>query len=240
MHAFWPEKSAGASRKGISSSEAESEHAGVEFGGTPAWAVKLLRFREVEEWGLRHFFTLRSEPDVQASDLTKILEEAGMPGCLVMAEQVHGAGVVEVGAEDGGKVMGGVDSLISRDKNLSLVIRVADCGPVWIEDKKTGGIGLVHSGKKGTEAGVVPATIRKMKERFGSEAKEMRAVLGPCIRPPHYEVDFAGEILRQLAREGVGEIVDTKICTADDLGRFYSYRSEKGKTGRHYAAMAMS
>jgi len=202
--------------------------------------VKLLRFREVEEWGLRHFFTLRSEPAVQASYLTKILEEAGMPGCLVMAEQVHGAGVVEVGAEDGGKVMGGVDSLISRDKNLSLVIRVADCGPVWIEDKKTGGIGLVHSGKKGTEAGVVPATIRKMKERFGSEAKEMRAVLGPCIRPPHYEVDFAGEILQQLAREGVGEIVDTKICTADDLGRFYSYRSEKGKTGRHYAVMAMS
>ena len=133
-----------------------------------------------------------------------------------------------------------MDSLISRDKNLSLVIRVADCGPVWIEDRKTGGIGLVHSGKKGTEAEVVPATIRKMKEMFGSEPKEMRAVLGPCIRPPHYEVDFAGEILRQLAREGVGEIVDTKICTADDLGRFYSYRSEKGKTGRHYAAMAMS
>jgi copper oxidase (laccase) domain-containing protein len=38
----------------------------------------------------------------------------------------------------------------------------------------------------------------------------------------------------------VGKIVDTKICTADDLGRFYSYRSEKGKTGRHYAVMAMS
>ena len=202
--------------------------------------MKLLRFREVKEWGLRHFFTLRSEPDVLASDLTKILEEAGMPGSLVMAEQVHGAGVVEVGTKDGGKVMGGVDSLISRDKNLSLVIRVADCGPVWIEDRATGGIGLVHSGKKGTEAGVVPATIRKMKERFGSEAKEMRAVLGPCIRPPHYEVDFAGEILRQLAGEGVGEIVDTKICTADDLGRFYSYRSENGKTGRHYAVVAMS
>ena len=60
--------------------------------------MKLLRFREAEEWGLRHFFTLRSEPDVLESDLTKILEDAGMPGNLVMAEQVHGAGVVEVGA----------------------------------------------------------------------------------------------------------------------------------------------
>jgi copper oxidase (laccase) domain-containing protein len=88
--------------------------------------------------------------------------------------------------------------------------------------------------------GVVEVAVRKMRAEFGAEARDMVALLGPCIRPPHYEVDFAGEILRQLAREGVGEIVDTKICTADDLGRFYSYRSEKGKTGRHYAVMAMS
>jgi hypothetical protein len=88
--------------------------------------------------------------------------------------------------------------------------------------------------------GVVEVAVRKMKAEFGAEARDMVALLGPCIRPPYYEVDFAGEILRQLAREGVGQIVDTKICTADDLGRFYSYRSEKGKTGRHYAVMAMS
>ena len=66
----------------------------------------------------------------------------------------------------------------------------------------------------------------------------MLAVLGPCIRPPHYDVDFASEILRQLRQAGVGEIVDSGLCTASDPTRFYSYRKEQGKTGRHFAAVA--
>jgi copper oxidase (laccase) domain-containing protein len=78
-----------------------------------------------------------------------------------------------------------------------------------------------------------------MKEEFGSEPKEMLALLGPCIRPPHYDVDFASEIIRQLGKEGVGEVVDTDLCTASDPVRFYSYRREKGKTGRHFAILSL-
>ena len=92
--------------------------------------------------------------------------------------------------------------------------------------------------KKGTEAGVVGATIRRMREEFGSEPNSMLALLGPCIRPPHYEVNIAGEILRQLEREKVGKVVDSGLCTASDLTRFYSYRAEKGQTGRHFAVFA--
>ena len=60
--------------------------------------------------------------------------------------------------------------------------------------------------------------------------------LGPCIRPPHYEVDFAAEIGRQ-ARDGRGEDTyhDGGVCTACRLERYYSYRAEKGKTGRMWA-----
>jgi len=97
----------------------------------------------------------------------------------------------------------------------------------------------VHSGKKGTEAGVVPATIRRMKQEFGADPQQMVAVLGPCIRPPHYEVDFASEILRQLKAEQVGTVVDTLLCTAADPDRFFSYRMEKGKTGRHFAILSL-
>ena len=132
-----------------------------------------------------------------------------------------------------------VDALITREKNLSLVVRVADCGPVWIHCGKTGAIGLVHSGRKGTEAEVVPATIRRMKEEFGSEPQEMLALLGPCIRPPDYDVDFASEIMRQLNGEKVGTVVDSGLCTAADLKRFYSYRTEKGQTGRHFAVLSL-
>ena len=202
--------------------------------------MKFLRFSELEGQGCLHGFTLRSDPALGTADIPQILSESGLPQNYVMGEQIHGAGVAVVGLGEGGRVIPEVDGLVTIEKNVSLVIRVADCGPVWIRCGKTGAVGLVHSGRKGTEMGVVEVAVRKMKAEFGAEARDMVALLGPCIRPPHYEVDFAGEILRQLAREGVGEIVDTKICTADDLGRFYSYRSEKGKTGRHYAVMAVS
>ncbi len=201
--------------------------------------MNFLRFPELEARGLLHAFTLRSVPPLLTADVAQILKEAGLPEDYGMGEQTHGSGVALVNQGSKGKVIPAVDALITREKNLSLVIRVADCGPVWIHCEKTGAIGLVHSGRKGTEAGVVPATIRKMKEEFGSEPQEMMALLGPCIRPPYYDVDFASEILRQLKVEKVGKVADSGLCTAADLKRFYSYRAEKGQTGRHFALLAM-
>jgi copper oxidase (laccase) domain-containing protein len=202
--------------------------------------VTFLRFPELEARGLLHGFTLRSLPPLISADVPQILQEAGLPKDYGMGEQTHGAGVAVVNRDSKGKVIPAVDALIAREKNLSLVIRVADCGPVWIHCGKTGAIGLVHSGRKGTEAGVVCATIRRMREEFGSDPKEMLAFLGPCIRPPYYDVDFASEITRQLRGEKVGKVVDSGLCTAAELGRFYSYRAEKGQTGRHFALLAVS
>ena len=197
-----------------------------------------LRFPELTRRGLRHFFTLRKSPAPEARDLPQHLQKEGLPAALVSAEQVHGMGVAKVSRADAGKVIPQADALISREADLTLVVRVADCGPVWLHCAKTGAIGLVHSGRKGTELAVVPATIRAMRQEFGADPARMVAALGPCIRPPHYDVDFASEILRQLRQEGVGEIVDSGLCTAGDPQRFYSFRREKGKTGRHFAVMA--
>jgi copper oxidase (laccase) domain-containing protein len=171
--------------------------------------------------------------------LPKILKKEGLAINFVSAEQTHGAGVAVVSSGEAGQMIPSVDALITREKNLSLVVRVADCGPVWIHCGKTGAIGLVHSGRKGTEAGVVPATIRRMKQEFGSDPEEMMALLGPCIRPPYYDVDFASEILRQLKGEKVGKVVDSRLCTAANLKRFYSYRAEKGQTGRHFVFLSL-
>lgn len=201
--------------------------------------MNFLRFPELEARGVGHAFTLREEPAPTVAEVPKILREAGLPRDFVMGEQTHGVGVAVVRQADVGRVIPLVDGLVTRERGLALVIRVADCGPVWIHCAKTGAIGLVHSGKKGTEARVVSATIRKMREEFGSEPKEMLGLLGPCIRPPHYEVDFASEILRQLEREKVGTVVDSGLCTASDRTRFYSYRAEKGQGGRHFAVASV-
>jgi copper oxidase (laccase) domain-containing protein len=106
-------------------------------------------------------------------------------------------------------------------------------------DPKTPAIGLVHSGRKGTELGVVTNAIRQMIERFGSDPANMILQLSPCIRPPHYEVDFAAEIIRQCRALGIQQIHDSGICTACHLNRYYSYRAEKGKTGRMLAVLGL-
>ena len=197
-----------------------------------------LRFPELTGRGLAHFFTLREPAAPQSGDLQKRLLSEGLPEAMVSAEQVHGAGVAKVDKAEAGKVVPQTDALITQENGLTLVVRVADCGPVWLHCAKTGAIGLVHSGRKGTELGIVPAAIRMMQREFGAEPARMLALLGPCIRPPHYDVDFVSEILRQLRNEGINDIVDSGLCTASDPQRFYSYRREKGKTGRHFAGLA--
>jgi polyphenol oxidase len=97
----------------------------------------------------------------------------------------------------------------------------------------------VHSGRKGTEFGVVTNAIREMIDRFCSDPADIIVQLSPCIRPPHYEIDFASEILRQCRALGIQQIHDSGICTACNLDRYYSYRAEKGKTGRMLAVLGL-
>ena len=166
---------------------------------------------------------------------------------LFTAEQIHGNKIAIVDRGVGSAVLSGVDGrefpgcdgIITSQHGVALGIYVADCCAVYIVDPKTPAGGLVHSGRKGTELGVVAKAIRKMIERFGSDPANMIVQLSPCIRPPHYEVEFAAEIIRQCRALGVKELHDSHICTACDLGRYYSYRAEKGKTGRMLAVIGL-
>ena len=166
---------------------------------------------------------------------------------MFTAEQVHENKIAIVDRAVASAVLSGVDGgefpacdgIITNQRSVALGIYVADCCAVYIVDPKTPAIGLVHSGRKGTELGVVTNAIRQMIERFGSDPASMIVQLSPCIRPPHYEVDFAAEISRQCRTLGVQHIHDSGICTACDLGRYYSYRAEKGKTGRMLAVLGL-
>jgi copper oxidase (laccase) domain-containing protein len=100
-------------------------------------------------------------------------------------------------------------------------------------------IGLAHSGKKGTELGIVPAMIARMQALYGTQPSQTLVQLSPCIRPPHYEIDFASEIVRQCHALGVVDVVDCGVCTAQDSDRYYSYRMAKGRTGRMLALLAL-
>jgi copper oxidase (laccase) domain-containing protein len=172
-----------------------------------------------------------------------VLEFGGTPETWWRAEQVHGIQVAVVpGAPtllspDGLPVVPGVDGLICNTPGVVLSIYVADCGAIWMADKKTGAIGLLHSGKKGSNCNIFQRAIEKMHRLYGTDPTDVVAVLSPCIRPPHYEVDFAAEIAGQATAMGIGSFTDSCENTASDLNRHYSYRMELGKTGRMMALL---
>lgn len=162
----------------------------------------------------------------------------GFPAQLVSAEQVHGHKVAVVSKPQDSPIPG-VDGLITNQANICLAIYVADCAAVYLADQRNHAIGLVHSGKKGTEQGIVVQAIEAMKREYGTNPADLVVQLAPCIRPPHYEIDFAAEIVRQTRAAGVVEVHDCGTCTASDSERYYSYRRELGKTGRLLALAAL-
>jgi len=159
---------------------------------------------------------------------------------LLTAQQIHGDKIATVDqpvARD--KEFAGCDGLITNQKRIALGIHVADCCAIYIVDPKMPAIGLVHSGKKGTERAIVSKAIQQMREHFGSDPAELIVQLSPCIRPPHYEIDFAAKIIEQCRAAGAKNIHDPGVCTACDTDRYYSYRAEKGKTGRMLALLGL-
>ena len=158
---------------------------------------------------------------------------------FITAEQVHGAAVAPVETGDTAPVSG-VDALITDDPGVCLGIYVADCGPVWLVDPVRRAIGCIHSGRKGTQLGIISAAIEAMVKNFGCVRMDITAQLGPCIRPPHYEVDFAADIIRQCREAGLTSVHDCARCTAAESERYYSYRREKGQTGRMLALLALA
>ena len=203
--------------------------------------------------GIQHAFVARVAGIDVASDKAEALRRLdgvhrearrslGLDGFpFVTAEQVHGREIAVIDASiSADRRVEGVDGLITNQARMTLGIYVADCGAVFLVDPVKRAIGLVHSGKKGTELGIVDRATDLMHERFGSDPADLIVQLSPCIRPPHYEIDFAAEIVRQCGARGVQQVHDSGICTACDLDRYYSYRAEKSRTGRMVALLALT
>jgi copper oxidase (laccase) domain-containing protein len=159
---------------------------------------------------------------------------------LLTAEQVHGNKIaIDDGRVESSRQFAGCDGIITNQRRILLGIHVADCCAVYIVDPKTPAIGLVHSGRKGTELGVVSNAITQMNASFGSQPTDLIVQLSPCIRPPHYEIDFAAKIVEQCRERGVNEIHESDVCTACHVDLYYSYRAEHGRTGRMLALVGL-
>ena len=200
--------------------------------------------------GFAHAFTLR-HPDIDVKvdreEALRRLEawhhevvaELGFPvSRLATACQVHGKGIAVIDSPTGAP-LANMDGLVSNQPGIMIGIYVADCCAVYLADPVTGAFGVLHSGKKGTEQNITGEAITLMQERFGTKPENLVVQLSPCIRPPVYEVDFAADIREQARVAGVpaSNVHDDGTCTSSDPDRFYSYRMEKGKTGRMLALL---
>lgn len=157
---------------------------------------------------------------------------------MVTSEQVHGNKVSLV-TERTLSPTPLADGLLTQTRGVSLGIYVADCAPVWIVARNGSAGALVHSGKKGTELGIVPEAIRELLEVTNLAPSDLRLVIGPCIRPPCYEIDFAAQIREQAYQSGIRDIHDQEVCTACHSEHYYSYRREQGMTGRMLAILTL-
>jgi len=214
--------------------------------------------------------TVGDDPDTVEVNHRLICEALGFTTAdLVSPHQVHGANVVAVGAQDRGQVIEGTDALISDEPGVLLMLRFADCTPVWMVDPVHRAIGLAHAGWRGTAAGTVRETVQAMTSAFGTQPGDVVAGIGPAIGPCCYEVgkdvaqaiseafpESASRLLEargqdrwhldlwaanheHLLRAGVTQVEVAGICTACHMDEWYSHRAEQGRTGRIGALLGL-
>ncbi|PIS42467.1 MAG: peptidoglycan editing factor PgeF [Candidatus Kerfeldbacteria bacterium CG08_land_8_20_14_0_20_40_16] len=174
----------------------------------------------------------------------------------------HTARIFWVQKKDGGKgalnkssLISFYDGLITVEKNLFLMITIADCFPVFYFDSQKECIGLTHSGWRGILACINRRMVADFKKRVKSNPKDILVYIGPGIQRCHFEVekdvfnqfhsafgekiafeknnyfwvDLSEAIKVQLIESGIKEenIEQSAYCTYCEEKLFSSYRRDK-------------
>ena len=148
------------------------------------------------------------------------------------------------------------DAAISREAGATVAVLTADCLPILLCATSGDEIAAIHAGWRGLVAGVIEATISRMK----TSPEHLLAWLGPAISQPAFEV--GGEVRtafietdpgavscfvanergrwqadlyalagRRLGAAGVRAVHGGGLCTFADRERFFSFRRD-GQCGR--------
>lgn len=181
--------------------------------------------------------------------------QAFLPSAPVWLLQVHGRDIAKIGV-DTPVTPPRADAAVTREANVVLAVRVADCMPVFFADRDGSVVAAAHAGWRGLAAGVLENTLSAM----DCDPARIVAWLGPVIGREAFEVGadvrdaFVGrdpggygafvanspgkwlcdlEALAQmrLAQAGVRSVAGGGLCTYRDRARFFSYRRD-GATGR--------
>ena len=160
------------------------------------------------------------------------------------------------------------DGIFTKNPDVTLVMRFADCVPLVFHDPVQKAVGIVHAGWQGTLLEIGKVAVDELVREYGSDPKDLIVGIGPSICGNCYQI---GEDVRQmflkkwgqkaedfinttengyylhlwaanawvLSEACVSKIEQSRICTAENLHEWYSYRKEKGLTGRFAVAIAL-
>lgn len=131
-----------------------------------------------------HFFTTSSlELRDDRGEWDAVAQEIGVdPDRVLLVRQVHGAAVAVASRERSAPwTRPEADVAVSDDPTSAPGVRVADCAPVLLADRRRGVVGAAHAGWRGTVRGAAPAAVRAMQESFGSNPVDLVAAIGPCL-----------------------------------------------------------
>jgi polyphenol oxidase len=163
--------------------------------------------------------------------------------------QVHGNNV-QIVTSDSPLLIDNCDALITKEKDLPIMVMVADCIPIFLKDSVTDVIAVVHAGRNSTFLNIVQKTALKMVNELGCKVENISAYLGPSIQKCCYEVslelekiviesygkefsknryiDLQGINVKQLNDIGIFNIEVSNICTKCSSKPYFSYRLNKG------------
>ena len=186
-----------------------------------------------------------------------LLRATGME-TVAHARQVHRADIWvhrERGAP-GILVMDGFDGHVSDRAELLLTVSIADCVPVFVLDPETSSVALLHSGWRGTAAGIVERGIHRLVESWKAPPERLWLHCGPAICGECYEVgpevhagvypdreppttntpiDLRAAIAGRAVAQGLvpGHVSVSAHCTLCGEPDFFSHRG--GSKGRQMA-----
>ncbi len=181
---------------------------------------------------------------------------------IAWSKLVHGNKVLVADSPMKGE---GCDAVITNKPNVFACVSIADCTPVLIYDTKNKAVAAIHAGWRGTAAHIVSETLKAMQSNYGTKGEDCLAFIGACIGEENFEVgeevavqfsddvkrfdeskqkyfiDLKKENKKQLLQFGLKEsnIEISNYCTITDNDKFFSYRKEKGITGRMLAVIGI-
>lgn len=170
----------------------------------------------------------------------------------VMADQIHTDIILEVGSKPETEPQ--CDAFITEEKELTIMVKVADCQGVLMYDPVTHSTASVHSGWRGSTMNILGKAVQAMSDQFGSDPADLLVAISPSLGPccaefsdPESElpdfcqtfvderrhVDFWSLSKQQLAEVGVPEaqIELAGICTKCTPGYFSHRNGDSGRMG---------